>query len=527
MPIYPILDPLELGDIRDHRDLLPKDVQDQLGKADRVIHIVDPEISESTEEPSALSELLRLTGSKRIEEVGDFGGPVASLAASHNVDVDALRKFEVVHGRDAIEISRKLSRHFPKLLRTTLLTLAKTQGLVNETYTHNTPYRQEEAGRIMLLDRNADDPIALKFSQKLGWGWPFYGSIDATPSFISAIAQYTIQHDNDFLSTNFITRHGDERRIQDAFDLSVDWLIGRLEQSSFGLLEFKNTAEVGGMDSQAWKDSAFAYVHKDGSRANHRDGIASIEVQTLAYDALLDASDISRLQGFEDQAEAFESRAADLRKRIFEMYWVKGARRGSYFALAIDHDPVDGSPRPLEVRTSNMGHMLNSRIFDDKSMQSKKMVESIIKQLFSPELLNYSGIRTLASDEKGYRHGGYHTGSVWLWDTSFIADGLDRQGYKHLAWELRTRIWQTAEETKIFPEFVRGDSIHSVKMNTKEIYVWNEEYEVLHLFEQPPQEVQGWTVSAVLAAKYAYAEYKINKHRIPYKSLESAILKSL
>src|SRR5690606_10088564 len=144
-------------------------------------------------------------------------------------------------------------------------------------------------GKIMLLSRDPEEPVAKRFTEKLGWGWPFYGSIDATPLFISAICTYAQEHDPSIFQHTYMDQSGQERTIKEAFDLAVNWLVAKTNENPEHLLEFKNSTPGGGILNQAWKDSASAYIHEDGSWANHDDGIASVEVQGLAYDAYVNA----------------------------------------------------------------------------------------------------------------------------------------------------------------------------------------------------------------------------------------------
>lgn len=526
MPFYPILDPYELGrPLQDRRSELPDEIRAQLGDDDYVIHIATPEVREAQLAPSALREIIRLASAPALDEVGHHGGPVASLASNENADIEALRKFEVLHGRDALRISLDLHDRFPDLLGTTLTALARTQGREKEQVTQGMPYRQEEPGRIMLLDRQTDDPIGQKFSDKLQWGWPFYGSIDATPTFISATVNHTLDHDPGFLLTTYIGRDNQPHTMREALDLSTNWLLHKLEENPEGLLEFQNPVESGGIAAQAWKDSAFAYLHTDGSRANHSRGIASVEVQALAYDALHDAAELYHRLGDGRGSAFLKSQAEQLRKQIIEIFWTDDDPRHpeGYFALASDRNS-DGYLQTLKVRSSNMGHLLNSRLLEQNDETTIHMRDATIRHLFSPEMLHYSGIRTLASDEAGFRAGGYHTGSVWLWDTAHVANGLERHAHHHLAWELRQRIWRTVEQTRMFPEFVRGNTTDEIQTSPSEVYVWNDTYQVLHLFEQPPQEIQGWTVSAILAAKYAYPTYLKQRDTLPTSDLEQTLL---
>lgn len=521
-PASPLLSVLELPEIRDLRDELPLSIQYELSPDDMVVKIVTPEIKLNKRRPSAVREMARLAGVSEVACLGEQGAAVASLASEQNSGVEALRKFEKPHSRDALVIARDLQDTFPKLLEATVIDLAKTQGTQQEVFDPDSPLRQEEIGRIMLLHRDPDDPMSRKFSKYKNWGWPFYGSIDATPLFISSTIKAGKKNPH-FLDTPYATKEGLPATIHEALNNSMVWLLKKLDENPEGLLEFQNTDPKGGIAAQAWKDSDFAYVHADGSRANHRSGIASLEVQALAYDALYDAALHYAANSNHEIAGLALEKAANLRERVFSHFWVDDPEKGGYFALATDRDET-GELRPLKVRTSNMGHLLHSKLLDDIGNESvREKRDAVVRQLFSPELLHVSGIRTLASDEKAFRPGGYHTGSVWMWDSMHIAAGLEKHGFSHLAWDIRNRVRDTVNKTGQFPEFVRGEGTEPM-LNQREIYVLNKKYNVLHLFEQPPQEIQGWTVSGILAAKYAYPQYLEKRDTLPSSSLEQEVL---
>src|SRR5690606_3370108 len=104
--------------------------------------------------------------------------------------------------------------------------------------------------------------------------------------------------------------------------------------------------------------------------------------------------------------------------------------------LGTDRDET-GALRQLKIKTSNMGHLLHSRLLvgDDPELRHRR--ESIVRQIMSPSMRTNFGIRTLANDEVRYRPGAYHNGSIWLWDTHIIARGLHNHGYNALAGTLR------------------------------------------------------------------------------------------
>jgi glycogen debranching enzyme len=522
---YPEYPKLDISECRTPDGSLPdlnSEIPELADFGDRIVDIVTPDIQRPMLRPSAVRELFRLAGADEHSSEMGLHSPVAGLASEENQGVVELRRFEVMHGRDALRIALDVIDSHPKLLRITLLELAENQGIVHQQYDSNELFRQEERGRIMLLAREPDDPIGKKFGDILGWGSPFYGSIDATPTFISAIARLD-EKDPAFLETTYVGRDGQEHTMRDALDLSTEWLLTKLGETEEGLLEFKNTAESGGMDSQSWKDSSFAYIHADGSRANHKEGIASLEVQALTFDALYDAASLYS-ETDELLADELVCRAEELREAIFKEFWIEDdPQKGSYFAMATDRAP-DGSLRKLEVRSSSMGRLLNSRLLERDDDKTQHMADSVMRQMFDDTLLSYTGIRTIAKDEQGFRAGGYHTGSVWPWDTFYIADGFERHGKQHLAWNLRARPWNVVEQTNAFPELLRGDDTDTVTMSAHDAYAWNEGLAILHLAEQVPQQIQGWTVSGQYAAKRKWFALGQSLNHIPIDPLEQEIL---
>ena len=259
-----------------------------------------------------------------------------------------------------------------------------------------------------------------------------------------------------------------------------------------------------GIENQVWKDSWDAYHHADGTIANHTRGIASIEVQVSAYDALLDAALIyENVLDDPQKATSLRERAAKLKQTILTLFWTD--EKGGYFVLGTDRDD-NNTLRQLRVRTSNMGHTLNSRLLDGDDPEIVQKREAVIRHLLSPEMLNVSGIRTLASDEVRFRPGAYHNGSVWLWDTHHIARGLRRHGYLEQTYDLDERLLNIIEVTKMFPEYVRGDNGPTPITNSVTITLWDELHQRKNVLEQPPQEVQAWTVAAILAIKEKLGE---------------------
>lgn len=455
--------------------------------------IITYEYRKPDESPSSTQQMIRLTHAQIADEIGKFGPSDASTTFG-DAAPEHLKLFETLFGRDSLRAAIDLIYDYPLLARTTILELAKLQGVE-----YNIP-REEEPGRIVHEARSPDDPIAQRISKELGWGWPYYGTVDATPSFIRTLTAYCQRSEENraFLAESYIDKNGNEQTISHALEMSIRWIEHRLSTNAEGLLEFKSELATG-IKNQVWKDSGDSYHHADGTIANHDKGIASIEVQVTAYDALIDAAEL-----FEDildkpeRAAQLRETAAKLKQTILDIFWTDD--KGGYFVLGTDRDENDNL-RQLRIRTSNMGHVLNSRLLDgdDPSIVHKR--EAVMQHILSPEMLCHSGIRTLASDEYRFRPGAYHNGSVWLWDTYYIAKGLRRHGRVDEATDLTNRLLRVIDETHLFPEYVRGDFESVASINTHSIRVWDESLQGVNHLEQPPQEVQAWTVAAILAIR--------------------------
>ena len=474
---------------------LPPDIT--LLPDERLLNVIHHEPRSFGRVPSSLEQILRLTGAELEEEIGLNQPSVASLALETDESPAPpahLRLYEVVFGRDSLRVAIDLISSYPELARITTLMLASLQG------TEYNQSREEEPGRIVHEARDQNDPLAIELSTEMGWGWPYYGTVDATPEFIRTLAAYcTVSEKNaEFLNEHYTDKNGQERTMAYALERAVEWIEARLDANTEGILEYMSVLPQG-IENQVWKDSPDAYHHSDGTLANHDAGIASIEVQTTTYDALLDAAELyERLLGKPEAAASLRERAERLRRTILERFWTDD--KGGYFVLGTDRDEL-GNLRQLKIRTSNMGHTLNSRLLEGDDPYIVHRREAVVHHMLSPELLNVSGIRTLASDEVRFRPGAYHNGSVWLWDTHHIAKGLRRHGYYDEADDLDGRILEVIDATRIFPEYVRGDFADKPSVNTRTINVWDETQERVNKIEQPPQEVQAWTVAAILAIK--------------------------
>lgn len=436
---------------------------------------------------SALEALQQLADVDRPEAIGSNGPVIAARALPENKAVTELHLYEVLFGRDALITARFVFSQFPELTRATVKRLAELQGIE-----HNSA-AEEEPGEIVHEVRQPDDPIAQQLTATYGWQWPYYGSIDATPLFVSALATYTKAHGKDFLNERYTGRDGETHTVHDALKAAVQWLKNRMDSNPEGLLESERLNRSGGTLNQGWKDSPDAYHHADGTLANTEQGVASIEVQVLLYDALLDASELYT----DAEKTDLQNRAKALRQTLFHYFWIED-ERGSYFALGTDRDAT-GKLRPLKVRTSNMGHVLTSRLLDENDPENTQRKNALVQTLFASDMLTAYGIRTLSANENRFRPTSYHNGTIWPWDTYHIAIGLRRHGFEKEAERLEQSVRSVLTTTKLFPEFVSGANDPAPLLPNHRIKVRDTTNGFTHFIEQPPQQIQAWTVGAAVA----------------------------
>jgi glycogen debranching enzyme len=191
--------------------------------------------------------------------------------------------------------------------------------------------------------------------------------------------------------------------------------------------------------------------------------------------------------------------AARLERAVEEHLWLDDGE-GGFYAIGLDRDPVSGAPRPLATRASNMGWLLGSRLLDRPELAGRR--RRIVDLLCSGEFLAAGGIRTLSSREVRFRPRAYHNGNVWGSDNHRISLGLERCGFRDEAQELRRRIVAACRETNRYPEFVAGGEPGSDLISKRIVDVYDSVNGRVNRIEQPPQEIQAWTVAAVVAIEH-------------------------
>jgi glycogen debranching enzyme len=343
--------------------------------------------------------------------------------------------FMTVFGRDSILTSLQALPFTPELAATTLRALAQRQG------TRVDDFREEEPGRILHEMRFGE---MTAFEERPHS--PYYGSVDATPLFVVLLDEYEHWSGDTRLA----------KELEPAARAALAWIDDFGDRMGNGYISYKRRNEETGLENQCWKDSWDSIAYRDGSLPGFPR--ATCELQGYAYDAKIRGARLAR-SIWKDAAYAdrLEREAADLKRRFNRDFWIE---EGKYFALALD---ADG--RQVDALSSNIGHLLWSGIVD------KSKAKACAAHLMGPRLFSGWGIRTMAEGEGRYNPIGYHVGTVWPFDCSFIAWGLRRYGYKSEAARVAAGILDAARFflgrlPEAFGGYARSDTKYPVQYPT-------------------------------------------------------------
>jgi glycogen debranching enzyme len=316
--------------------------------------------------------------------------------------------FMTLFGRDSIITSLQALPFAPELAATTLLALGERQG------SRFDDFRDEDPGRILHELRYGE---MTAFEERPHS--PYYGSADATPLYVVLLDEYE-------------RWTGDTKLVRDLeleARAALRWIDDFADLQGNGYISYKRRNEQTGLENQCWKDSWDSISYRDGTLPAFPR--ATCELQGYAFDAKVRGARLAR-QVWRDPALAdrLEKEAADLKRRFNRDFWVDG----EYFAVALD---ADGGR--VDSLTSNNGHLLWSGIVD------KSKAKAVARHLMGPRMWSGWGVRTLAEGEGRYNPIGYHVGTIWPFDNSFIAWGLRRYGFKEEAARVAAGILEAAE----------------------------------------------------------------------------------
>ena len=335
-----------------------------------------------------------------------FAPPVAG---GRSLPAAGLPWFMTMFGRDSIFTSLQALPFTPELAATTLIALGDWQG------TRLDDFRDEDPGRILHEMRYGE---MTAFEERPHS--PYYGNADATPLYVVLLDEYE-------------RWTGDTRLVRDLEHqarAALAWIDDYADLLGTGYIWYERRNEKTGLENQCWKDSWDSISYRNGELPGFPR--ATCELQGYAYDAKMRGARLAReIWKDPEYADELENQAADLKRRFNRDFWVQD---GEYFALALD---AEG--KQVDSLSSNNGHLLWSGIVD------KTKAKAVMRNLMGPRLFSGWGVRTLAEGEGRYNPIGYHVGTVWPFDNSFIAWGLRRYGFKDEAAQIAAGMLDAAD----------------------------------------------------------------------------------
>jgi glycogen debranching enzyme len=302
--------------------------------------------------------------------------------------------FSTVFGRDGIITAMECLWNAPAIARGVLTYLAKTQA------TEEDHKRDAEPGKIIHEIRHGE----MATTGEVPFG-QYYGSVDSTPLFLMlAGAYFQRTGDLEFVKT-----------IWPQIEAALRWIDVYADVDGDGFYEYDKKAAKG-LVQQGWKDSHDSIFHRNGRLAEPP--IALCEMQGYVYAAKQAIAVLCEHLGKPEMGSQLRTQAAELQEGFDKAFWNEELRT---YAIALD-----GRKQQCEIRTSNAGHALFTRIATPE--RARVVAETLM------DGTSYSGwgIRTVAAREPRYNPMSYHNGSVWPHDNAIIGAGLAHYGQQHL-----------------------------------------------------------------------------------------------
>jgi glycogen debranching enzyme len=328
--------------------------------------------------------------------------------------------FDTLFGRDSLIAGMELLPFAPTILRDALIVLSRYQADTTDPKHDATPGKIPHELRWGELASSGEVPFGR-----------YYGSVDATPLFVLAAAQY-MHWTGDKVTL---------RAIWPAVKRAISWCRDTIERSSTNFLCYMRVS-AGGLENQGWKDSGDAIVWPDGTIV--QSPTALIEVQGY-YAAALDAYARLSWQMGEGESDALHDEVTAFCGSIDAAF----ADPALGYALCLD-----AGGNAVATAASNAGHMLWAHA------ARKDLAYKVAQRLMQDDMFSGWGVRTLSTSTTGYNPLGYHVGSVWPHDNALILSGMRWYGLEEDAKKLGTSLIDMAlgfHEYRV-PELFSGDA---------------------------------------------------------------------
>lgn len=405
-----------------------------------------------------------------------------------------------VFGRDSLAFAEDVLERRPDLTREIIEVLARLQGRKTDFITEEEPGKIHHEYRALHFNgEHISEAATTVYSLLLPrWGHPeakellYYGSVDATPLFIRLVGLFVARHGPELLDKPLTHHSGETTTVRRAAGLALDWLMHKITASGWGLLEFKRLNPQG-LLNQAWKDSDTAYMHLDGSTANADGGIASVEVQGYAFDALEAAAQI--LSPPAETQQQLRATTQKLAGQTADLMWMPEEQ---FFAMGIDRN-TEGRSRQIKTLTSNAAALLRTGLLSAlEPGTAKTYTQSIVRRLMDEtHFLTPAGIRARSLQHAGLlAYADYHGSQVtWPKDTLEAARGLRAQGFEQEANELEQRLVRYMQLSGEAYEFFYVDRQNRVKVHYRREHPDEPRF---HDFgaANTPEPGQAWSLSA-------------------------------
>lgn len=317
-----------------------------------------------------------------------------------------LPRFARLFGRDAAISALQLIDDDPTIAAATIRALAVRQGHVYDRR------REEEPGKIAHeVPVRVEDRLRLELRKHFRWGFPYYGSIDATAWWVRLVDRY-------------VARTGELTLLDEVspqLEAAGRWMAGPARIGVGDLVAYQRQNPAG-LLHQGWRDSDLGAVPIVAP-------VSLVEAQGYYAEA---AVALVRL-GIEVPLAAAGDAVA-----FHDAFWM--ADEATY-ALA-----VGGDGTVVGIVTSNAGHLLGTPIVDDAG------AHAVADRLFGDDLWTAAGIRTHSTTDRHFDPDSYHRGSVWPHDNWVIHEGLVAMGRLDDAARVRTAVLDALCRLEHIPE---------------------------------------------------------------------------